>query len=181
MALGQPRRTMLLNFDDAIRVGEPSDLIEIQRSTRGAPTVASSKSPRGLSMKSLYVTQNRRGPWSLLGRRKQIYFLSVAFDLSDRGPVVFPPAQVPADAIYRVHPGQAIQFTLGDGAPIFPPRTISGGLVMYITVCDADKGTRHVGEVLAQVHQDLNKDGSLTKVITGFIKSPSKVVIDEVL
>jgi hypothetical protein len=170
-----------LTFDNAIQVGRAADLVEVQRDSHSAPTIPVSKSPRGLALTSVRVTRNWDGLWGLIGRRQDIYFLSVAFDISDNEPVVLPPASVPAGAVHRVRRGEAIEFTLGDGSPIFPPRVINGGLVIYITVCEADKGARHVGEVLAQVHQDLSKSDSLTNVLMGFITNPSTVVIDEVL
>jgi hypothetical protein len=76
--------------------------------------------------------------------------MSVAFDLSEHAPVVLPPKDVPERALYRVRHGEAVEFTLGDGAPIFLPRALRGGLVVYITVCEADRGARHVGEVMAK-------------------------------
>ncbi len=111
---------MELTFDEVIRVSNATDLVEIQRGADDAvPTIPSSKTARGLAMRSLHVTRDWDGLWKLLGRRQQIYFLPVAFDLSGRGPVVLPPATVPADAVYPVRRGEAIKFTLGDGAPSF--------------------------------------------------------------
>lgn len=173
---------MTLSFDDAIQVGRPTELVASRRGvTDQAPTVPSSKIPRGLAVRSLHVTRNWDGLWRLLGRRHHIYFLSVTFDLSGNAPVVLPPQDVPADAVHQVRSGEAIQFTLGDGAPVFLPRVISGGLATYITVCEADKGIRHVGEVLAQVHESLDKDGSVTRIIVDFIQNPGKAVADQVL
>jgi hypothetical protein len=37
---------------------------------------------------------------------------------------------------------------------------INGGLIAYISVCGAEKGTRHVGEVMAKIHENL-KSGQL--------------------
>src|SRR6185503_6665833 len=68
-----------------------------------------------------------------------------------------------------------------EGAPVFLPRVIAGGLVVYITVCEADRGVRHVGEVMARVHEDLSKNKSLTNVIMGLVSNPTKTVADEVL
>ena len=119
--------------------------------------------------------------WTLLRRKHQIYFLSIAFDLSGQEPTVLPPTELPEGGVYQVPPGQEVTFDLGEGAPIFLPRPITGGLIVYLTVCEADKGVRHVGEVMAKVHEDLTKDKSLTKVIQGFIVNPGKTVADEVL
>lgn len=44
-----------------------------------------------------------------------------------------------------------------------------------------DKGVRHVGEVMAKVHEDLSREKSLTQLIKGFIGNPGKTVADEVL
>ena len=170
-------------FDDAIRIGSPDLLVERRRGVAdGAPEAfPSSGKPRGLSLVSLKVTRSWDGLWRLLGLRDQIYFMSVAFDLSGQPPVVLPPAQVPEHAIYRVPRGDSITFTLGDGAPVFPARVLTGGLMVYLVVCDADNGARHVGEVMGKVHEDLTKSGSLTDKLTALVKNPASTVVDEVL
>ncbi|MCV2394490.1 hypothetical protein OEB99_09220 [Actinotalea sp. M2MS4P-6] len=174
-------------FAEAIHVGGPELLVERRRTAvteDEAPAEAvfpSSGRPRGLSLISLRVTRNWDGLWGLLGRRDQIYFMTVAFDLSGRAPIVLPPEQVPDQAIYRVRRGETISFTLGDGSPVYPPHVLKGGLMVYLVVCDADQGTRHVGEVMAKVHADLTKGGSLTDTLMALIKNPTSTVVDEVL
>jgi len=172
---------MELDFEQGITVGGADDLFERQR-TIGAPAqVPSSGVARGLSLRSLVVTGAWDRLWNLLGRKHQIYFLSIAFDLSANAPVVLPPKDVPEGAVYQVRHGATISFSLGEGAPVFLPRVIAGGLVVYITVCEADRGVRHVGEVMARVHEDLSKNKSLTNVIMGLVSNPTKTVADEVL
>lgn len=164
-------------FAEAIHAGSAEDLLE---STRGGDEdIASSEVPRGLALKSLRVGRGWERLRNFLGRKDEVYFLSVAFDISDKPAVILPPKEVPAEAVYKVQPGETIEFTLGDGAPLFPPRPITGGLIAYVTVCEADHGLRHVGEVVAKVHEDLAKDDSLTAVIAGFIKNPAKTIVDE--
>jgi hypothetical protein len=119
--------------------------------------------------------------WNLLRRKQRIYFLSIAFDLSEHDPVVLPPKEVPEGAVYEVPHGDTISFSLGEGAPIFPPRTVNGGLIVYLTICEADKGIRHVGDVMAKVHENLSQDRSLTQAITGFIASPGAMLAGEIL
>jgi hypothetical protein len=173
---------MSLNFDQAISVGRPSDLVErTRREDEKAPRIPKSGVQRGLTIKSLRITSRWDSLWSFLGRRQQIYFLTVAFDLSGDEPVILPPSTVSADAVYRVTPGDTIAFTLGDGAPLFPLREIHGGLVVYISVIEADKGVRHVGEVMTKVHEDLKKDGSLVDILQELIKNPTATIADEVL
>jgi hypothetical protein len=173
---------MDLDFAAAINVGVPSDVIEIQRkATEATVLIPSSGISRGLALKSLHVTSSWDRLWSLLGKRRQIYFLSVAFDISDQKPVILPPKDVPEGAVYNVRPGEVISFTLGEGVPIFPARVVNGGLIIYITVCEADRGIRHVGEVMAQVHQDLEKDDSLAQVVKDFIKSPGQAAVKDLV
>jgi hypothetical protein len=172
-----------LDFTDGITVGGASDLFQRQRG-HGEDLVdvpTSDPHARGLSLRSLTVTGGWDKLWNLLRRKQQIYFLSIAFDLSGSEPTVLPPKEVPEGAVYPVRHGEAIEFTLGEGAPVFLPRLITGGLVVYITVCEADKGVRHVGETMAKVHEDLTNDDSLIQVIKGFIANPGKTVADEVL
>lgn len=176
-------------FDGAIEVGSANDLVERRRdgpttgpgATHAAATLPSSGKPRGLSLLSLHVTRPWDALWNLLGRKDQIYFLSVAFDLSDRQPVILPPKETPTNMIYKVRRGEAISFSLGDGMPLYPPQVITGGLLTYLVVCDAEQGVRHVGEVMAKVHADLTQQGSLTDKLLAVIKNPASTMVDEVL
>lgn len=171
-----------MNFDKAISIGSAADLIQRTRGRSAkVPRIPRSGVPRGLAIKSLHVTSKWDKLWSFLGRRKQIYFLSVAFDLSGEEPIVFPPKTVSSAAVFNVTPGESISFTLGDGVPLFPLREICGGLVAYISVIEADKGIRHIGEVMTQVHADLKKKGSITDILQQLITNPTATVADEVL
>lgn len=173
---------MGLDFGSSIKVGTAADLFERQRGEEADQVaVPSSGIARGLSLRSLTVTGAWDDLWNFLGRTQQIYFLSIAFDLSEYDPVVLPPRDVPDGAVYRVRRGETVGFTLGEGSPIFLPRVVTGGLIVYITVCEANRGIRHIGEVMAKVHEDLSRDKSLSKVIKGFISNPGKSIADEVL
>jgi hypothetical protein len=173
---------MEFDFSGGITVGRSSDLYESQR---GAPNdgvaFRSSGIPRGLALRSLVVSNAWDSLWNLLGLKQRIYFLSIAFDLSGQDPLVLPPKEVPADAVFPVHHGEKISFALGEGAPLFLPRIILGGLVVYIMICSADKGVRHIGEVMAKVHDDLSNKGSIVDVIKGLATNPGKAVADSIL
>jgi hypothetical protein len=171
---------MRLTFDDALTVGRAEDLVERQRAVGAPPTVPISAIPRGLALKSLKVTGKWDWLWKLLNRSQQIYFVSVAMDLSGQEPTVLPPAQVPADSVYKVRHGEAIEFTLGDGVPLFPPRVITGGLMVYLIVSEADKGIRHVGETMTKIHQDL-KDVSLAEKLVKLVSAPAATIVDEAI
>lgn len=181
-----------LTFSDAMRVGSSEDLvsdgaIRIHRGIEGAAppetetVVLKSERPRGLALKSIKVSRSWDRVWRLFNGTSEIYFLSVAFDLSGKDPIVFPPKEVKEHDLYEVKKGETISFDLGDGAPVFPPRVIESGLVTYIAVAEADKGIRHVGEVMEKVHENLDKDGSLLDAVKKFVTDPAKSVVDEVL
>jgi hypothetical protein len=161
-------------FFGGILVGKPDELTERQRATRpGRIAVPSSGVPRGLALRSLVVSGSWDRLWNLLGRRQSIYFLSIAFDLSASKPIVLPPKEVPEGAVFRVRHGETIAFSLGAGAPVFPPRSITGGLIIYITVCEADRGTRHVGQLMANMHDKLANHNRLGERIKILIESPA--------
>jgi hypothetical protein len=165
-----------------ISIGRPADLVSRERkATGGEVSIPTSDKPRGLAMRSLVVTSGWDRLWNLLGRSQNIYFLSVAFDLSTSKPVVLPPKEIPEGAAFRVQHGEKISFSLGEGAPLFPARTIKGGIVVYVTVCQADAGMRQIGKVIGEVHEALAKEKSLTEAITRLIANPAETVVDEVL
>ncbi|MCA9923782.1 MAG: hypothetical protein KC421_15500 [Anaerolineales bacterium] len=177
---------MSLNFDQAIRVRTASNLVtsSTMKGFAGDKTVVripSSGKKRGLAIKSLQVTSAWDTLWKLIGKRHQIYFLTIAFDLSEEDFTILPPTEVPASAVYNVKAGEALSFTLGDGVPLFYPRIIEGGLIVYIIVVEADESTRHIGKVMKEVHEDLKKKDSLVDKVKQLITNPSATIVDEVL
>jgi hypothetical protein len=174
----------MTNLDDlgaAVSVGFPDELYERQRGDGTPALVPSTTEPRGLALRSLAVTKVSEGLWGLLKRSTDVYVLSVSFDLSGAEPLVLPPKAVSEDFVYRVQKGDVLRFTLGDGMPIFPARPLTGGLVTYIQVCEADQGVRHIGEVMTQVHADLSGDGSLAGKLQKLIANPAATMVDEIL
>lgn len=169
-----------LDFAKAIQVGSAADLLDTTREG-GPPEIPSSEVPRGLAVSALQVHTGWEGLRRFLQQHDQVYFLSVAFDLSENKPVVLPPKEVSAESVYSVPPGDNIEFTLGDGAPVFPARVIHGGLLVYVTVCEADSDVRQVGEVLAKIHDDLSKDDSILALVKKLIRNPAQTVADELL
>ena len=82
------------------------------------------------------------------------------------------PTELPEGAVYKVRHGEAIEFTLGAGAPLFPPRGAHRGLIVYITVCEADEGVRHIGEVMQSVHAELTREDSVVGIVKSFDRKP---------
>lgn len=178
-----------LDFSHALRVGEASELLPphiAPKSDGGggeeeflAPETG--ESPRGLALKSLRVGGDS-GFFSFFDRHADVYFVSLAFDLSGDKPLVLPPEGVDASKyVYKVSKGETIEFNLGDGAPLFPPKALVGSLVVYVMVAESDDASRHIGEVMKQVHDDLDKDGLLLVKIKDFLTKPGQAVANEVL
>lgn len=114
---------MSLNFDQAIQVRTTSNLItsSTMKGLVGDKTVVkirASNKKRGLAIKSLQVTSAWDKLWKLIGKRHQIYFLTIAFDLSGEDFIILPPTEIPA-SVYKVKAGETLSFTLGDGVPLF--------------------------------------------------------------
>ncbi len=173
---------MAIDFGSALSVGDPAELTtrNFGFAADDSDTEVSAK-PRGLAMKSLTVDRNWDGLWGMLGRRQQIYFLAVSFDLSENDVVVLPPKELSSDSVYEAKKGETITFSLGGGAPIFPPRKIHGGLLTYITVCEADKGLRHIGEVVGKVHAAVDNDDGFAAAIKKVVTNPGKAGSDAIL
>jgi hypothetical protein len=165
----------------AVSVGSSDELFGRQREEGAPVTVPISVAPRGLAMTSLQVTKVSEGLWGLLKRTRDIVVLSVSFDLSGGQPVILPPKEVSDAFIYKIKGGETLSFTLGNGLPIYPPRHIQGGLITYILVSEADKGLRHVGEVMEQVHDQMSGKESLVAKISQLVVNPAGTVADEVM
>lgn len=141
-----------------------------------------SHQPRGLALSSLTVTKNWDGLWGWFTGRQKIYFITAAVDLSGQPPVVMPPTEVTQKLIHDVKIGGTISFTLGEGAPLFFPRTVVGGLAVFILVSEADGGVQNVGKVMKKVHEELTKDeGAVMSELLGLIANPGKTMADQVL
>ncbi|MGU3643423.1 hypothetical protein ACLBXX_00525 [Microbacterium sp. C23T] len=170
-------------FGSAQRIGFTGEVSERSLGFEGEEIeFPKSYYPRGLSLKSLTVSGNWDGIWGWLRKRHQIYFITAAVDLSGKPPTVMPPAELPQQLIHNVAPGSTISFTLGEGAPLFYPRTIIGGLAVFILVSEADRGIQHVGATMRKVHEDLTANqGAVMSKLTALITNPGKTLADEAL
>lgn len=151
--------------------GETTETVSIPRSDRA----------RGLALTHLNVSRGWDSLFSLLGRTNQIYFLSLAYDLSGEPPQVMPPKELTGDTFIRIRPKETYEFTLGDGAPIFLPRQIVGGLAVFVQLCEADDVDK-VGATMKKIHEDLEDDSaSLIERVKKLIKNPASEGVSQVL
>ena len=59
----------------------------------------------------------------------------------------------------RLAAGETHRWTLGEGAPIFPPQEIKGALAVSIVVSDADSNIRRAGEIIGDIAKVVEVDG----------------------
>src|SRR5581483_5648692 len=91
---------------------------------------------RGLALRELTLHHTHDGVlgrfWHFVTQSKdkdEIFFVSTALDGSGMKPFVWPPDPSVADtAVIRLAAGQTHRWTLGEGAPVFPPQVIEGAL-----------------------------------------------------
>jgi hypothetical protein len=136
---------------------------------------------RGLALTHLNVARGWDSLFSLLGRANQVYFLSISYDLSGEPPQVMPPKELTGNTFIRLRPKETYEFTLGDGAPIFMPRQIVGGLAVFVQLCEADDVDK-VGATMKKIHEDLEDDSaSLIDRVKKLIKNPAAEGVSQVL
>lgn len=141
-----------------------------------------SPGPRGLSLVSFRLEPRSSLAQRLFGwHRQHVYVTSLAFDMSKAKPVLMPPADLPAKAIYKVRRGEEIALGLGEGAPLFPARTIHGGLAVYVMVMESDEDIQKVGKVLDAMHTNLAADGSVVEKLAKLAANPTGTLTDEIL
>lgn len=176
--------TAVPGFQYAQRIGDSGEVSETSSGFEGEKIeFPKSYKPRGLALKSLTVNDNWDGLWGWLRDRQQIYFMSVAVDLSGQPPTVMPPKEIaPEKLVHEMYATETITFTMGEGAPIVFPKTIVGGLAVFIIIAEADRELAHVGETIRQVHEDLTaNEGSIMSALKELITNPGKTLADEVL
>lgn len=146
-------------------------------------SVPRSDRARGLALAELNVSKNYDGLLArLLNKAQQIYFLSIAFDLSDKHkPQIMPPKELSGNTFLDVRRGESFKFTLGEGAPIFLPRQIVGGLGTYIQVVEADDIDK-AGDTIQKIHDDLTDDSvSFIDKVKKLISNPASEATSQVL
>lgn len=131
--------------------------------------------PRGLALREL--TLNHADPW--LGERlwnhvfskkatADLFFVSTAIDGSGGPPFVWPlDPQSARFAIVRVTEGQSYEWTLGNGAPVYGPNVIKGGLAVSIIVSESRANVRRTGQALGKIVNDFGASGDLVTLLAG--------------
>lgn len=182
----------------ASSIGQPEDLRTIEVVTRNMPVdtitgtvykpmsrnvieYPKSSRARGLAIRSFSISRAfEKFLWWETG--SDMYFATIAFDLSGEKPTLLPPADVKASQfVYAMKSGDTIDFRLGQGAPVFYPRQLTGGLALYMMVFESDRNTEHLGEVMKKVHEDLDADDSVVSKIKEMLKNPAGGIAQQIL
>jgi hypothetical protein len=129
------------------------------------PVFAQSASPVSLYLRSL--TLNASFDWGLPcpcgpggvwtgpreGATNEVYLVTVAWDLSGRPPIVYPPAASgldPARLTRAMRVGDRLEL-VGDGLAVWPSARVTGGLFANVFVMESDSSSRALGVTLARV------------------------------
>lgn len=167
----------------ALVVGDPDDFAIRQ------PGIAEaviewpvSAGPRGLALRKLTIERGWDKVLWMFETDNEIFYTSLAFDMSGEQPFLLPPKTFTAEeAVFKMRKGDTIEFTLGEGEPIFPPRVVRGGISVFIMVWEADAASRKLGETISQMHADLTADGSVMAKLKSLITNPGSTIADEIL
>ena len=165
----------------AFDAGDPREFF----ATRGAGEsvaadgVIASARPRGLVLKRFTLNRGYDGVLkNLFHAYDQIFFVITSLDLSGKPPFTFPTDSASAESAFiELKPKRTFEFSLGEGLPVFPPRTIAGGLVVTILVAESDSGLRHTGEVVSEISKAVQSDVSITKFLAT-LANPAMLTVD---
>ena len=141
---------------------------------RVGPAPLPSRPSRGLALKALTLHEAHqfflKRLWNRVFKKTataNIFFVSIAVDGSGTGPFVWPLSQDTASqAAVKVKVGQTYKWTLGDGAPIYGPRVIEGGLAVSILVVNSRDAVKNWGKILSTISGSLSTRPDLVSSIT---------------
>jgi hypothetical protein len=163
-------------IDSILRVGGPEDIASPARreiTATGSPPTAR----RGLVIKE--ITLNRDFE-PMFDDDNEVYFVSTSMDFSGQDPIVFPLGNA-AESTMKLEPGETFRFSLGEGAPVFPEREITSGLVVQVHVFESDAGASAAGEAIEKAADAVKTDGDLAGILKSLITMPGGVATDVVL
>jgi len=159
-----------------LRLGVAADIVRPQ-----LRLLAADASPptaiRGLTIKEITLNKDFDG-W--FDDDSEIYFISTALDFSGKDPVVFPVGDATQTTL-KLEPGETFRFSLGEGAPVFPEREITSGLVVQVHLFESDQGARDAAAAITKATDAVKTDGNLVKVLKQLFENPGGLAVDVVL
>jgi len=147
--------------------------------SRPLPPVRIASAPtreRGLVLKELTLNRAHRGLLDhipFLEHRERIVWIATSFDLGRRPVFVFPRQAASAQlATIELSPGETFRWTLGEGAPVAPLHSVTGGIVVSIYVAASNAGARGLGEHLTDAAHAVENDDDLAAAIDKIVANP---------
>jgi hypothetical protein len=115
------------------------------------------------------------------GATNEVYVVTMAWDLSGREPVVFPPTKIdPATMTRDMHKGDQLTF-MGDGLALWPGTQVKGGLYTMVFVMESDSSVRQLGDTIQKVNDAVQKS-DLTKALGGLaVAEPDAAALAQAL
>jgi hypothetical protein len=146
---------------------------------------AANQPERGLALAE--VTLERDYDHSLLGRlfrrrrENELFFITMAFDMSGAEPTVYPakPDEA-ANAWIPLKPGDVHRFSLGVGMPLWGPRPLVGGVALTIIVAESDKSIQNVGQHMTKAAEALKSDVDVVDFLAKLVTGPASIPADMV-
>jgi hypothetical protein len=126
------------------------------------------KSPeaRGLALKSIMLTEGFEGLLQkVFNRTNEVYFTSLAWDLSGSTVIQYPGSGARADScIIPLKVGKVREF-MGVGINLFPARKVTAGITLRIQIWESEADARNFGKTLEEIAKTV-KSSELNNLLT---------------
>lgn len=162
----QPSPGTLRDQPDAAALDTFGTLSQVSSVAAGEPLeLGQSAQPRGLALSQLTLNRGFQSFLARLFRRtSKVYFLSWAWDLSGNPPFLYPGTVAPPSLI-PLRDAQTREF-IGQGALLFPARTVTAGLAFRMQLWESKKGVRDFGQTMEEVSEAVT-NSELSHLIAG--------------
>lgn len=153
----QPTAGTLREQPEAAGLDTYAELSQVSSVAAGEPLeFGQSSGPRGLALGQLTLNAGFQSFLKRLFRRtSKVYFLSWVWDLSGNPPFVYPGTMAPASLI-PLRDEETREF-IGQGALLFPARTVTAGLTFRLQLWESQKGVREFGATMKEVSDAVTK------------------------
>lgn len=162
----QPSAGTLRDQPETVDLDTLDVLSEVSSVVAGEPLeFGRSVQARGLALGQLTLNKGFQSFLTRLFRQtSKVYFLSWAWDLSGSGPFLYPGTVAPASLI-PLRDEETREF-IGQGAVLFPARTVTAGLAFRMQLWESNKGAREFGATMKEV-SDAVTGSELSQLLAG--------------
>ncbi len=121
----------------------------------------------GLTLKEIELTKDFEVyfPKVFGGTQHEVFFLAWSYDLSSNPVFTYPGEKASASScLLKMRVGKLKTF-MGDGALLFPPRRVTGGLTTRITLWESDAEERAFASTMQEISKKI-QDSELNKLLS---------------